>query len=107
MIITTTPLVEGRHITSYIGVVSGEVISGINCVKDAFAGIRNVVGGRARAYEGELSKARDKALKEMEERAAAMGADAIVGVSIDCESMGDKNDMIMVTALGTAVKLEL
>lgn len=105
MIITTTSQVEGRHISEYIGMVSGEIISGINIFKDAFAGIRNVVGGRARAYEGELEKAREKALKEMEERAVAMGADAIVGVRLDCEALGVKNDMLMVVATGTAVKL--
>lgn len=106
MIITTTPTIEGRGITEYKGIVTGEVISGINFLKDLGMGIRNLVGGRSAGYEEELIKARQAALKEMETRAAQMGADAVVGVDIDYEVLGQGNDMLMVTASGTAVVLE-
>ena len=106
MIITTTPTIEGRRIIEYKGVVTGEVISGINFLKDFGAGIRNLVGGRSAGYEEELIKARQAALKEMETRAAQMGADAVVGVDIDYEVLGQGNDMLMVTASGTAVVIE-
>lgn len=106
MIITTTPTVEGKKIIEYKGIVTGEVISGINFLKDFGAGIRNLVGGRSAGYEEELIKARQAALKEMETRAAQMGADAVVGVDIDYEVLGQGNDMLMVTASGTAVVLE-
>lgn len=105
MIITTTPTVEGRQIRDYQGVVFGEVIAGINFVKDFFASVRNVVGGRAASYEEELQQARSSAMKEMEENARRMGADAVVGVDIDYEVLGPNGNMIMVTASGTAVKL--
>lgn len=105
MIITTTPTVEGRQIREYQGVVFGEVIAGINFVKDFFASVRNVVGGRAASYEAELQQARSSAMREMEENARRIGADAVVGVDIDYEVLGPNGNMIMVTASGTAVKL--
>ena len=105
MIITTTPTIEGRQIVEYHGVVFGEVISGINFVKDFFAGIRNIVGGRSNSYEEELNKARTNAMKELEERARRLGANAVVGVDIDYEVLGSDNGMLMVTASGTAVTI--
>ena len=105
MIITTTPIVEGHQIVEYHGVVFGEVISGINFVKDFFAGIRNIVGGRSNSYEEELNKARTNAMKELEERARRLGANAVVGVDIDYEVLGSDNGMLMVTASGTAVTI--
>ena len=103
MIITTTPTVEGRQITEYHGVVFGEVITGINFVKDFFAGVRNIVGGRSGSYEEELNKARTNAMRELEDRAQRLGANAVVGVDIDYEVLGTNNGMLMVTASGTAV----
>ena len=105
MIVTTTPTVEGYHISGYYGIVFGEVITGINFLKDFGAGIRNIVGGRSAGYEDELLQARGEALAEMEQRATAMGAHAIVGVDLDYEVLGQGN-MLMVTACGTAVTLE-
>ncbi|MBR1835233.1 MAG: putative heavy metal-binding protein [Bacteroidales bacterium] len=105
MIITTTPTVEGHQIVEYHGVVFGEVITGINFVKDFFAGIRNVVGGRSGSYEKELTKARTEALSEMGQRAQQMGANAVVGVDVDYEVMGADNGMMMVSATGTAVTI--
>lgn len=102
MIVTTTPSVEGRPITGYLGIVTGEAILGANIFRDLFAGIRDIVGGRAGAYEQELGKARKTALREMEEVAASLGADAVVGVDLDYEVI---NNMLMVTASGTAVRL--
>ena len=103
MILTTTPSIEGKQITSYHGVVFGEVITGINFVKDFFAGIRNFVGGRSGSYEEELQKARDTAMQELSHRAAEVGANAVVGIDIDYEVLGQDNGMMMVTASGTAV----
>ena len=103
MIITTTPSIEGKEIIEYKGIVFGEVISGIDFVKDIAAGFTNFFGGRSRSYEGELIEARENSLKEMEQRARQLGAHAIVGVDIDYEMLGQSNDMIMVTASGTAV----
>lgn len=103
MIITTTPSIEGKEIIEYKGIVFGEVISGIDFVKDIAAGFTNFFGGRSRSYEGELIEARENSLKEMEQRARQLGANAIVGVDIDYEMLGQSNDMIMVTASGTAV----
>ena len=103
MILTTTPTVEGKQITNYHGVVFGEVITGVNFVKDFFAGVRNIVGGRSGSYEDELMKARDTALKELEHRAMEKGANAVVGIDIDYEVLGQNNGMLMVTASGTAV----
>ena len=104
MILTTTPTVEGRVILEYKGVVFGEVISGVNFIRDFKASIRNIVGGRSGSYENELIKARTQAMDEMADRAARLGADAVVGIDIDYEVLGDNNGMLMVTASGTAVK---
>ena len=106
MIITTTPSIEGHKIIDHKGVVFGEVISGINFIKDFGASFRNVFGGRSAGYEEELIAARESALKEMEERAAERGANAIVGVDVDYEVLGAENNMLMVTASGTAVVIE-
>ncbi len=106
MIITTTPSVEGRTIREYQGIVFGEVISGVNLVKDFMAGLTNMFGGRSGSYEEELMKARTGAMQEMEQRAAEMGADAIVGVDVDYEVLGSDNGMLMVTVSGTAVRLD-
>lgn len=102
MIITTTPSVEGKSIRQYHGIVTGEAILGANIFRDLFAAVRDVVGGRSAAYEQELGRARETALREMEERAAAMGANAIIGVDLDYEVI---NNMLMVSASGTAVSL--
>lgn len=105
MIITTTSSIEGKTITSYEGIVFGEVISGINFLKDIGAGMRNFFGGRSQGYEDEILVAREQALQEMEQRAVELGADAVVGVKMDYETLGADNGMIMVTCSGTAVKL--
>ena len=105
MILTTTPAVEGRSIAQYKGVVFGEVISGVNFVRDFAASVRNFIGGRSSSYEDELISARTQAMDEMAERARALGADAVVGIDIDYEVLGANNGMLMVTASGTAVKL--
>lgn len=105
MIVTTTPSIEGKKIKNYLGVVTGEAIMGANLFRDIFAGIRDLVGGRSAAYEEELGKAREIAIKEMEERAAQRGADAVVGVDIDYEVLGQNNGMLMVSVSGTAVAL--
>lgn len=105
MILTTTPSVEGRTITEYKGVVFGEVVSGVNFIRDFKASIRNIVGGRSGSYEDELIKARTQAMNEMSERAAKLGADAVIGIDIDYEVLGENGGMLMVTASGTAVKL--
>ncbi|WP_115718408.1 heavy metal-binding domain-containing protein [Gallaecimonas mangrovi] len=106
MLITTTPSVEGRPINQYCGVVAGEAILGANVFKDLFANIRDFVGGRSAAYEKELQKAREIALEEMQQRAAALGANAVVGVDLDYEVMGQGNGMMMVSASGTAVIID-
>ena len=105
MILTTTPTVEGRTITEYKGVVFGEVISGVNFLRDIANNIRNFIGGRSGSYEDELIQARNQAMNEMADRARALGADAVVGIDIDYEVLGQDNGMLMVTASGTAVKL--
>lgn len=105
MILTTTPAVEGRTITEYKGVVFGEVISGVNFLRDIAASFRNFVGGRSGSYEDELIRARSQAMDEMADRARSLGADAVVGIDIDYEVLGADNGMLMVTASGTAVKL--
>ena len=105
MIITTTNSVEGRQIRSYLGIVFGEVISGITFVKDFTAGLTNFFGGRSGSYEEELTRARETALRELEDRAARLGADAVVGIKMDYEVLGSDNGMLMVTASGTAVTL--
>ena len=106
MIVTTTNGIEGRRIVEYKGIVFGEVISGVNMVKDMMAGLTNIFGGRSNTYETELINARQNALREMEERAAQLGANAVVGVDIDYEVLGADNGMLMVTASGTAVRCE-
>ena len=105
MILTTTPTVEGRTIREYKGVVFGEVISGVNIFRDIAASIRDLVGGRSGSYEEELINARSQAMDEMAERAVRLGADAVIGIDIDYEVLGEKGGMLMVTTSGTAVKL--
>jgi uncharacterized protein YbjQ (UPF0145 family) len=105
MILTTTPSIEGRTIREYRGVVFGEVIAGVNFLRDFAASIRNIVGGRSVSYEEELISAREQAMQEMAQRAAQLGADAVVGIDIDYEVLGENNGMLMVTASGTAVRL--
>ncbi len=105
MIITTTNNVEGRQVQTYQGIVFGEVITGINVLKDIGAGLRNFFGGRSQGYEEELLTARTQALQEMEQRARQLGADAVIGVKMDYEVLGTDNGMLMVTCSGTAVKL--
>ena len=105
MILSTTPTIEGRSIVECKGVVFGEVISGVNFIRDFAASIRNFVGGRSGSYEDELIKARSKAIEEMAARASQLGANAVVGIDIDYEVLGADNGMLMVTASGTAVRL--
>lgn len=105
MIVSTTPSLEGRPIQAYLGIVVGEAILGANLFKDLFASIRDIVGGRSAAYEKELGRARQVAFEELEARAAALGADAVVGVDLDYEVVGDRGSMLMVSVSGTAVKL--
>lgn len=102
MIVTTTPSIEGQKIARYHGIVTGEAILGANIFRDLFAQVRDIVGGRSAAYEQELGRARETALREMEERATILGANAIVGVDLDYEVI---NNMLMVSASGTAVVL--
>jgi len=106
MLVTTTPAIEGQRITRYCGIVAGETILGANLFKDLFAGIRDLVGGWSATYERELQKARDTAMQELQERAQALGANAVVGVDLDYEVLGQSNGMLMVTASGTAVIIE-
>ncbi len=106
MQLTTTQSIEGRRIVKYCGVVAGEAILGANLFKDLFAGIRDLVGGRSASYERELQRARDIALEELQERAQELGANAVVGVDLDYEVLGQNNSMLMVTASGTAVVVE-
>ena len=106
MIVTTTPSIDGKRITQYCGVVAGEAIMGANVFKDLFAGLRDIVGGRSGMYERELQKARDIAMRELQERAQALGANAVVGVDLDYEVLGQGNGMLMVSASGTAVVAE-
>lgn len=106
MIITTTPSVEGYRIVEYKGITYGEVVSGVNFFKDFAAGLSNIFGGRSNSYEDELKNAREKSLEELEGRAAAKGANAVVGVDTDYEVLGADNGMLMVTVSGTAVVIE-
>ena len=106
MQLATTPSLEGRRIVRYCGIVAGEAILGANVFKDMFAGIRDLVGGRSGTYERELRKARQLALEAMAEQAAEQGANAVIGVDLDYEVLGEKNGMLMVTASGTAVVVE-
>lgn len=104
MLLTTTNTVEGRRITRYYGIVSGETIIGANVFRDLFASIRDIVGGRSGSYETVLRKAKETALREMQEQAAAQGANAVIGVDLDYETVN--GSMLMVTAAGTAVSVE-
>jgi len=103
MIVTTTPTVEGKRILTYHGIVTGEAILGANIFKDIFAGIRDIVGGRSATYEAELRKARDLALAEVKQAARDAGANAVVGVDLDYETVGSNGSMLMVSVSGTAV----
>ncbi len=105
MIVTTTPSIEGQSVSEYLGIVSGEAIMGANMFKDMFAGIRDIVGGRSGAYEEELRRAKDIAMREMQDNAMHRGANAILGVDLDYETVGANGSMLMVTASGTAVRL--
>ncbi len=105
MILTTTPNIEGQTIKEYKGLVTGETIMGANFVKDIFAGIRDIVGGRSSSYEKVLRKAKDAALDEMVKQAEEMGANAVVGIDIDYETVGETGSMLMVSTSGTAVVL--
>jgi len=105
MILTTTATIEWKHITNYHGIVFGEVISGVNLFKDFFASIRDIIWGRSDSYEAELIKARQSALQELAQRAMEKGANAVVGIDIDYEILGQKNSMLMVTASWTAVTI--
>ena len=104
IVVSTTPTLEGRPIRDYLGVVTGEVIVGANIFKDLFAGIRDIVGGRAGAYESTLRDARNEAFKELRAEAERLGADAVVGVDIDYEVVGQGGSMLMVSVSGTAVR---
>ena len=106
VIVTTTPNIEGKKISSYRGIVTGEAIMGANIFKDLFAGIRDIVGGRSATYERELRKAREMAMEELKIAAAEMGANAVVGIDIDYETVGSNGSMLMVTVSGTAVVMQ-
>lgn len=103
MIVTTTPTIEGKKITAYRGIVTGEAIMGANIVRDLFAQVTDIIGGRSNAYESKLAEGRETALSEMEDKARALGANAVVGVDLDYEVIGQ---MLMVSASGTAVSVE-
>lgn len=106
MLVTTTPIIEGKRIIHYYGIVSGETIIGANVFRDFLAGIRDFVGGRSGAYEEVLRQAKETAIKEMEEQAVRLGANAVIGVDLDYETVGGSGSMLMVTATGTAVVIE-
>ena len=106
MIITTTNSIEGRSIREYRGIAFGEVITGIDMFRDLGASLTNIFGGRSAGYEDELQNAREEALRELERRAADLGANAVVGVDVDYEVLGSNNGMLMVTASGTAVVID-
>lgn len=106
MITTTTPTIEGKRITSYLGIVNADVIIGANIFSDIFAGIRDIVGGRSATYEKKLGEGKTMALKELEDAAVRLGANAIVGIDFDYETVGGKGSMLMITVSGTAVKAE-
>jgi uncharacterized protein YbjQ (UPF0145 family) len=105
MIITTTALIEGRPVHQYLGIVTGEVISGANIVRDIFASVTDIFGGRSGKYEEVLSRAREQAVAEMTERAQSLGANAVIGVDIDYEVLGKAGSMLMVSVSGTAVRV--
>ena len=102
---TTTPIIEGKPASEYLGIVSGETIIGTNIIKDFFAGVRDIIGGRSSSYESVLREAKESSLKEIEEKAIALGANAVVGVDLDYETMGPKGGMLMVPSSGTGVKI--
>lgn len=106
MLVVTTPTIEGKRVTRYFGVVSGEAILGANIFQDFFAGIRDIVGGRSAAYERELKKAKDIAIAEMVQQAQALGGNAVLAVDLDYETIGANGSMLMVSASGTAVQVE-
>jgi len=106
IIVTTTNSIEGKKIVEYKGIIFGEVVSGVNFIRDFAAGITNILGGRSGSYEGELISARENALSELKQRANSIGANAIVGVKVDYETLGQGGSMLMVTACGTAVIVE-
>jgi uncharacterized protein YbjQ (UPF0145 family) len=103
MLMTTTSIVEGKPVSRYLGVVTGEAIIGANVFRDLFASVRDIVGGRSATYEKGLAEARTVAMKEMEQRASALGANAVIGIDLDYEVLGQKNGMLMVSVSGTAV----
>lgn len=103
MLLSTTSIIDGKQIVKYHGLVSGEAILGANIFRDLFAGIRDIVGGRSAAYEKELRRAKDLAIQEMVDQATAMGANAIIGIDLDYETVGQGGSMLMVSASGTAV----
>ena len=103
MIMTTTPSIEGKRVIAYKGVVFGEVIVGVNFLKDFAAGLTNFFGGRSGSYEGELIQAREEALRELQKRAEMAGGNAVIGIDVDYEVLGQSGNMLMVTASGTAV----
>lgn len=105
MIVTTTESVEGRRVVAYLGLVTGEAILGVNIFRDLFSGIRDIIGGRAGGYQKSLREAREAAVADMTAAAQELGADAILGVDLDYEVLGEKNGMLMVSVNGTAVKL--
>ena len=105
MLLTTTPTIEGQPIREYIGIVTSEAIIGANIVKDLFAGIRDIVGGRSGTYERVIEEARMNALNELEIKAGQLGANAVVGIDLDFETVGSGGSMLMVVATGTAVKV--
>jgi uncharacterized protein YbjQ (UPF0145 family) len=105
MILSTTEELQGYEITEYLGLVAGEVVSGANIVRDMMATVTDFVGGRSAAYEEELGKSRESALREITDRARRMGADGVVGLQLDFEVIGGRGAMIMVTAVGTAVRI--
>ena len=105
MILTTTNNINNKPVKDYLGIVTGETIIGANIVKDVFASIRDIVGGRSGSYERVLREAKDTALKEMKENAEKLNADAVIGIDLDYETVGNRGGMLMVTASGTAVKL--
>jgi uncharacterized protein YbjQ (UPF0145 family) len=105
MLVTTTESVEGRRVTAYLGLVTGEAILGVNIFRDLFSGIRDIIGGRAGGYQKALRDAREHAIEDMMENARELGADAVIGVDLDYEVLGEKNGMLMVSVNGTAVKL--
>jgi uncharacterized protein YbjQ (UPF0145 family) len=106
MLVVTTPAIEGKRVTKYFGIVSGEAILGANIFQDFFAGIRDIVGGRSAAYERELKKAKDIAIAEMVQQAQSLGGNAVLGVDLDYETIGANGSMLMVSASGTAVQVE-